>query len=470
MTDIRNLEPVPLWQHFADLNAVPRPSKHEEKVIHFVQQFAERLGLDHATDAVGNVLVKKPASAGKEGRPTVALQSHLDMVCQKNAGTDFDFATQGIRMAVDGDWVRAEGTTLGADNGIGVAAMLAVLAAEDLAHPPLEALFTIDEETGLTGAKSLRGGWLEAQTLLNLDTEDDRELTIGCAGGVDIAAIGTYTPEPAQGQAWELAVKGLPGGHSGMDIHLGRANANKLMVRLLDGLPVRLASFDGGGLRNAIPREAHAVVTADHTPAIQELEARFQQEYRTTDPGLIVTCQEVALPATVVPRDFQTRFVRSLYVVPNGIYRLCPDIPGLVQTSNNLARVELKEGSYQVSTLGRGSVDSERHDLTRAVSCALELLGAEVEASGDYPGWAPRPEAAIVKMMSSLYQELYHESPLVNACHAGLECGILGSHYPDMEMISFGPNIRGAHSPDERVQVSSVAKFWRFLTETLARL
>lgn len=470
MTDIRTLEPRPLWAHFADLNAVPRPSKDEGKAVAFVQGFAARLGLEAHTDAVGNVLVKKPASAGREGRPVVALQSHLDMVCQKNAGTDFDFATQGIRMAVDGDWVRAEGTTLGADNGIGVAAMMAVLEAQDLVHPPLEALFTIDEETGMTGAKALQGGWMKAGVLLNLDTEDDRELTIGCAGGVDIVGTGTYTPEKASGKGYELVVKGLTGGHSGMEIHLGRANANKLMVRLLDGLPVRLASLDGGGLRNAIPREARALVTAEQTPDVSELQARFQQEYRTTDPELVVLCQEVSAPAEVVPEAFQARLLRSLYAVPNGIYRMSPDVEGLVQTSNNLARVEVGQGSYQVATLGRGSVNSERHDLARAVACALELLGADVTASGDYPGWAPRPEAGIVRLMSSLYQELYQEAPHVIACHAGLECGILGSNYPEMEMISFGPNIRGAHSPDERVQISSVAKFWRFLTETLARL
>lgn len=468
MTDIRTLEPAPLWGHFADLNAVPRPSKDEGKAVALVQQFAARLGLEAHTDAVGNVLVRKPASPGREGRPVVALQSHLDMVCQKNAGTDFNFATQGIRMAVEGDWVRAEGTTLGADNGIGVAAMLAVLEARDLVHPPLEALFTIDEETGMTGAKALQGGWLKAGTLLNLDTEDDRELTIGCAGGVDIVGTGTYAPEPSQARGYELTVKGLTGGHSGMEIHLGRANANKLMARLLDALPVRLASLDGGGLRNAIPREARAVVAAAQAPDVKELEARFQAEYRTTDPGLVVTCQEVSAPAEVLGVEFQKRLIRSLYAVPNGIYRLSPDVPGLVQTSNNLARVEVGNGKYQVATLGRGSVNSERHDVARAVACALELLGAEVEASGDYPGWAPRPEASIVRLMSSLYEKLFQETPLVNACHAGLECGILGANYPSMEMISFGPNIRGAHSPDERVQISSVAKFWRFLTETLA--
>lgn len=477
---IQDLQPKALWKNFADLNAVPRPSKKEERVIAFAKNFGEQLGLPTQVDAIGNVIIKKPATKGMEDRTIVVLQSHLDMVHQKNASTNFDFDTEGIKMLIDGDWVKADGTTLGADNGIGVAAIMALLESTDIPHPPLEALFTIDEETGMTGAMGLVGGLLDAKIMLNLDTEDDDELTIGCAGGVDVTAKGTYQEEatPNAYKGYKLGLQGLSGGHSGMDIHKGLGNANKLMNRVLFQLnkttDLRIASVDGGSLRNAIPRESFATIavpTADDLSSfIKEWQAVLKQEYGTTDPDLELTLEECAAPANVCNKAFQKQFLATVYACPNGIYRMSPDISDLVQTSNNLARILLENGAYKVLCLTRGSVDSEKQDEADAIMSTFELIGAETILSGSYPGWAPNPTADIIKIMSDLYQEMYQEAPHVYACHAGLECGLLGTHYPDMEMISFGPNIRGAHSPDEKVQISSVQKFWAFFLETLKRI
>lgn len=479
---VSELEPRAMWKHFADLNAVPRPSKKEERVIAFMKSFGEQLGLETRVDDVGNVIIRKPASPGMEDRVTVVLQGHLDMVHQKNADTDFDFDTQGIEMYIDGDWVKARGTTLGADNGIGVASAMAILASDDIQHPPIEALFTIDEETGMTGAMSLKGGLLDGDILLNLDTEDDNEITIGCAGGVDVTVTGTYEQEqPGPGSAaFKFGVTGLTGGHSGMDIHRGRGNANKLINRLLflatERFGVRVVSIDAGGLRNAIPRESFATVMVDVS---QEQDFRafvtgeadvLKAEYATTDPGLEITVEAGDAPERVAARDFQDKILRAVWACPNGIFRMSPDIEDLVQTSNNLARVRVSDGEYKVLCLTRGSVDSEKMDLAQAIRCTFELMRANVSFDGAYPGWAPRPDAPIVKMMSALYEEMFGEKAPVLACHAGLECGILGTNYPDMQMISFGPNIRGAHSPDEKVQISSVQKYWGYLMEALKRI
>ncbi|MBX7241585.1 MAG: aminoacyl-histidine dipeptidase [Bacteroidia bacterium] len=478
---IRQLQPAALWNYFADLNAVPRPSKKEERVIQFMKNFGESLGLPVLVDDAGNVIIKKPATPGMENRETVVLQSHLDMVHQKNADTVFDFNTQGIEMWVDGDWVRAKGTTLGADNGIGVASIMSLLAATDIPHPALEALFTIDEETGMTGALELKGGLLNGKFMLNLDTEEDNELTIGCAGGVDVTATGNYVPvSPQFNSAFRINLKGLTGGHSGMDIHKGRGNSNKLMNRLLIQLSakmsIEIAGVEGGSLRNAIPRESVAVIVTDKSNT-QTLESEINQylsilksEYHTTDPNLIVTISPEAMPESVFPSDFSFKLLRTVYACPNGIYRMSPDIAGLVQTSNNIARIEVKEGRYSIQCLTRSSVESEKMDLKNAITAAFELLGASVEYGGSYPGWAPLPSSPIVSLMSSLYTEMFNAPAHVNACHAGLECGILGRNYPEMQMISFGPNIHGAHSPDERVQISSVQKFWGYLLETLNRI
>ncbi|MEM7475441.1 MAG: aminoacyl-histidine dipeptidase [Planctomycetota bacterium] len=482
MNAVREIEPRPLWNHFADLNAVPRASKKEDQVIEFARSFGESLGLETSVDAVGNVIIRKAATEGMESRTPIVMQAHLDMVHQKNAGTDFDFATQGIKMLVEEDWIRADGTTLGADNGIGVATIMAVLSSSDIAHPALEALFTIDEETGMTGAKGLEGGMLHGKILLNLDTEEDNELTIGCAGGIDVSSSAKYAADGPSADAigMRLSIRGLTGGHSGVDIHLGRGNANKLMNRLLWNLAakfnIRVASIDGGGLRNAIPRESTAVFSV--SPGARQAVADWiaveteviRAEYASTDPDCEIVLEASNSPTRVLPAGIQKSLLAALYAVPCGIHRMSPDIEDLVQTSNNLARVLVGDGELRVECLTRSSVNSERDDLANAITALLEILDGEVQCSGDYPGWQPKPEASIVQLMSALYQEIYGESAHVAACHAGLECGILGTNYPDMEMISFGPNIRGAHSPDERVQISSVQKFWGFLLETLKRI
>jgi len=480
--EIQQLEPRAMWKHFADLNAVPRPSKKEERAIAFMKEFGDSLGLDTRVDEVGNVIIKKPASPGMEDRVTIVMQGHLDMVCQKNADTDFDFDTQGIDMYIDGDWVKARGTTLGADNGIGVASIMAILASDDIVHPAVEALFTIDEETGMTGAMGLKGGLLEGDILLNLDTEDDNEITIGCAGGINVNVSGSYKQEEsnAEDSAFLLSIKGLTGGHSGMDIHRGRGNSNKLINRLLfdsaEQFGARIGSIDAGGLRNAIPREASAIVLvngvriADFEEFVSRQAAIFKSEYAVTDPNLEVHLEPAERPAFQLDADFQEKILRAVWACLNGIYRMSPDIEDLVQTSNSLAQVLVADGQYKVLCLTRGSVDSEKLDLAGAIRSTFELIGAEVELDGEYPGWAPRPDAPIVKLMSAVYEEMFGEKAPVLACHAGLECGILGSNYPDMQMISFGPNIRGAHSPDEKVQISSVQKYWGFLMETLQRI
>ena len=480
---VRKLEPTRLWNHFADLNNVPRPSKKEARVIAFAKQFGESLGLHTVVDEVGNVIIRKPASAGFENRTPIVMQSHLDMVCQKNSDVDFDFENQGIEMRVEDDWVLANGTTLGADNGIGVATIMAVLESNEIQHPPLEALFTIDEETGMTGAKGLQGGLLNGKILLNLDTEDDDELTIGCAGGIDITASHQYLPVEAVAGCvgFRIAITGLSGGHSGMQIHEGLGNANKLMNRILWGaaneFEFHVVEIDGGGLRNAIPRESFAVVVVNSDQAdefkawFETLAETIQSEYEVTDPECSIAYEQLEHPPEkMLPSKLQKYLLGTLYSIVSGIYRMSPSIPNLVQTSNNLARVLVKDGTIQICCLTRSSVNSERDDLADAIAAVLGLTGASVETSGDYPGWTPKPGASIVQLMSEIYRESFAGEPHVAACHAGLECGIIGTNYPDMEMISFGPNIRGAHSPDEKVQISSVQKYWKFLLETLRRI
>jgi dipeptidase D len=479
---IAQLEPQALWLHFAALNAVPRASKQEHKAIAFMRDFGQSLGLQTTVDDVGNVIIRKPASPGLEGRIGVVLQGHLDMVHQKNAGTDFDFDTQGIEMYVDEDWVKARGTTLGADNGIGVAAAMAVLAADDIQHPAIEALFTVDEETGMTGAKGLRPGILEGGILLNLDSEDDEEITIGCAGGVDVTVTGRYAQEavrPAD-RAYRLRISGLTGGHSGMDIHIGRANANRLLNRLLLDLSerfgARIGLLDAGGLRNAIPREAAAVfmVAAGQVDGLAarlaEQTGILKAEYGITDPDLEIILEAAPPPATCMAVRDQGQLLRVVAGCPDGIHRMSADVDGLVQTSNNLARVRVMEGEYLLSCLTRGSVDSEKMRLAEDIRGLFELIGATVQISGAYPGWKPVPDAPIVQQVSALYREMFGAEAPIMACHAGLECGILGRAYPGMQMVSFGPNIRGAHSPDEKVQISSVQKFWRFFLQLLQRI
>ncbi len=477
---IRVLEPASVWNHFADLNAVPRPSKKEERVIQFMVDFGNSLGLPTEVDHIGNVFIRKEATAGMGERTPIVLQAHLDMVHQKNNDTDFNFDTQGIDMYVDGDWVKARGTTLGADNGMGVAYIMALLSSKDIPHPAIDALFTIDEETGMTGALELKGGMLHGKILLNIDTEDDDELTIGCAGGIDINATREVAMEvaPADYTGFKIILRGLSGGHSGMDIHKGLGNANKLMNRILDrvGHDVRLAHLDGGGLRNAIPRESMAIVAVpnvlvtDFKQTLSIIHDELASEYGTTDPNIELVCNPVQEPLRVVQNELKESLITAIYANPNGIYRMSPDIEGLVQTSNNTARVLLEDGQLTVLCLTRSSVESEKMDLARAIARNFESIGCSVECTGNYPGWTPNPKSAILTTMSGLYRDLYKEEPRVNACHAGLECGILGTNYPEMELISFGPNIRGAHSPDEKCQISSVQKSWEFFLATLENI
>ncbi len=480
--DVRKLEPKALWNYFSDLNGIPRGSKKEEKIIEFAKNFGEKLSLSTYVDETGNVIIKKPASAGMENRPAVVLQSHLDMVHQKNADTNFDFDIQGIDMYVEGDWVKAKGTTLGADNGIGVAAIMALLESTDIAHPPLEALFTIDEETGMTGAMGLKAGVLNAKVLLNLDTEDDDELTIGCAGGIDVTAKGNYDVEELQGdyKSFLVEMKGLTGGHSGVDIQLGRGNANKLMNRFFtavaEKMELAINNIDGGGLRNAIPRESKAVISIfgnnldQFNAVIADFNKMLASEFAVTDANAKLAATPTKIQSTRLNANFQSALLKGIYACPNGIYRMSPEIEGLVQTSNNLARVLVKEGNYQILCLTRSASETEKKDEVNAIRGAFELMGAIVTTGGSYPGWEPKPEANIIKLMQGLYKKMFKEEAHVSAIHAGLECGILGTHYPEMEMISFGPNIYGAHSPDERAQISSVQKFWRYLLETLKRM
>ncbi|RMG82331.1 MAG: aminoacyl-histidine dipeptidase [Bacteroidetes bacterium] len=476
---IETLEPRALWKNFSALNAVPRASKKEARVIEFMKNFGQKLGLETHVDAAGNVVIKKPATPGMEDRKTVILQSHLDMVHQKNADTDFDFETEGIRMLVEDGWVRADGTTLGADNGIGVAAIMAILESEGVPHPAIEALFTIDEETGMTGAKELQGDLLSGDILLNLDTEEDNELCIGCAGGVDTNTFLKYdeVPTHSDGVAFKISVTGLKGGHSGMDIHLGRGNANKLMNRLLfkntDAFDMQIAEVDGGGLRNAIPRESFSVVVvpaARKAGFLEELARRktaVLNEYRTIEPDLTIEVSETTRPEKAMNPATQRQVLRAIYAVPNGVFRMSPDIPDLVETSSSFARVLIKNGEFTTQSLQRSSIESGKEDVANAIRATFELIGARVENGNDYPGWAPNAQSPVLKTMTQKYREMYGEAPHVAACHAGLECGIIGTRKPGLDMISFGPTIRGAHSPDEKVSIESVQKFWKFLLATL---
>lgn len=481
--EIRNLEPKVLWNQFANLNAVPRPSKKEDRVIAFMKDFGNQLGLETFEDAIRNVIIRKPATPGMENRKPVVLQGHLDMVHQKNADTIFDFDTQGIDMYVDGDWVRARGTTLGADNGLGVAAIMAILESKDIPHPAIEALFTIDEETGMTGALNLKGGILQGQILLNLDTEEDDEIDIGCAGGIDVTATAEFdeedTPEGSVG--YTITVKGLNGGHSGMDIHKGLGNANKIMNRLLfdgfDNFGLQIASIQGGSLRNAIPREsvAKVIIAEVYDEAfvfdMQQIVNEIKSELKSTEPNLEIGFEKMkTTPSKVMPSIAQFYFVRAMYTAHNGVYRMSADFDNLVETSNNIAKVDLANGQLSVQCLTRSSVESAKIDLANALRSAFELMGCEVEFSGSYPGWTPNSKSEILDVLTSIYEKQNKEKAKVVACHAGLECGILGANYPDMDMISFGPTIHGAHSPDERASISSSQKFWKFLVEILATI
>ncbi|HDJ34506.1 MAG TPA: aminoacyl-histidine dipeptidase [Bacteroidetes bacterium] len=477
--DIQNLDPKALWKNFYKLTRIPRPSKKEGKIIQFIKEFGEELGLDTSVDAVGNVLIRKPATPGMENRKTVVLQGHLDMVPQKNSDKQFDFEKDPIEPLIDGEWVKANGTTLGSDNGIGVAAAMTVLESKDLQHGPIEALFTVDEETGMTGAFGLKPGWLRGDILINMDSEDEGELYVGCAGGTNANMELTCREEPVpEGhRALQLTISGLKGGHSGIDIYLYKGNANKLLNRFLwhatrkHGL--RIASIDGGGLRNAIPREAVALVTvpAAEEAAVMEYvkqtEAVFRNEYATIDPDLKFKAQKAELPSSVIDAETQKNLVNAVYACPNDVIRMSNDMPGLVETSTNLARIKSEEGRIEVLCLLRSSVDSAREALKEQFVAVFEPAGAKIVFDGEYPGWKPNMDSPILKTMQEVYNSKFGRVPEIKAIHAGLECGLLGGVYPNLDMISFGPTIRYPHSPDEKVHIGSVKKFWDFLVETL---
>jgi len=476
--DINKLEPTSVWKNFSKLNAVPRPSKKEERVISFMLEFGNGLGLETFSDEIGNVIIRKPATKSMENRKMITLQSHLDMVHQKNADTIFDFDTQGIEMYVDGDWVKAKGTTLGADNGMGVAAIMALLESTDVQHPALEALFTIDEETGMTGAFELKAGVLKGEILLNLDTEEDDEIDIGCAGGIDVTATRTYNQKDGtHGDAGlEITVKGLKGGHSGMDIHKGLGNANKIMNRLLFlGLDynVRISSLNGGSLRNAIPRESVCKLNVGRKHAdeffkkINELSKAIKAELSLQEPDLQIEFKDLKPAKKVMGLGAQEKLVKAVYAAHNGVYAMSGAIDDLVETSNNIAIVKVEKGEITIGCLTRSSVDTAKLDLANSLCSAFEISGFKVEFSGSYPGWNPNPNSEILTVAKDTYINLFKEQPRVVACHAGLECGILGQNYPNVDMVSFGPTILGAHSPDERVSISSVQKFWSLLLEIL---
>jgi len=478
---VRELEPKIIWNHFEDLNAVPRPSKKEERVRQFMIDFGKSLGLETLEDEIGNVIIKKPATAGMEERETVILQSHIDMVHQKNTSTDFDFDTQGIESWIDGEWVKAKGTTLGADNGMGVAATMSLLSSTDIEHPALEALFTIDEETGMTGAKELDPSLLSGKILLNLDTEDDDEFSVGCAGGIDTNTTYRYEQEPvgAGYAAFSIALKGLKGGHSGMDIALGRGNANLLMNRVIYEImqvsDVRISELEGGSLRNAIPRESFgklAIPATDEAKVrevFEEVVSQINTEYSEVEPNLEITLQrDDSGISTVVSLADQAKIVAAVYATPNAVWKMSDKIKDLVETSSSLAKVIISEGEFVTKSLQRSMIESGKRDISNAMRVHYEAMGAKVEQSGDYPGWAPNPNSRILEVLKSNYINMFGEEPHVAACHAGLECGILGKHLPDCDMISFGPTIRNPHSPDEKVNIQSVQKFWDFLQKVIA--
>lgn len=471
----RKLEPIALWNNFEDLNAVPRPSKKEERIIAFVKSFGEKLGLNTYVDPIGNVIIRKPATKGMEHCQTVILQSHIDMVHQKNADTDFDFDTMGIQSYIDGEWVKAKGTTLGADNGMGAAAAMTLLASTDVEHPALEALFTIDEETGMTGAFNLEQNILKGTILLNLDTEDDDEFSIGCAGGIDTNTTYNYqsVAVSTNDKAYSISVKGLKGGHSGMDIHLERGNANKIMNRLMynaSNYYLRIVEVNGGSLRNAIPRESFATIVVSNVAYLNQfnqIAEAIKNEFSLSDGKLSIEILPTSLPKESLSLQDTEKITNAIYGVFNSVYRMSSAIKGLVETSSSLARVIIKDGVFKTQSLQRSSVESSKIDVAQTVGSVFKIMGCEVEHTGSYPGWAPNPNSKVLGIMEKLYIEMYHENPKIKACHAGLECGILNERYPGLDMVSFGPTIRNPHSPDEMVNIASVQKFWTFLCAVL---
>lgn len=480
--DIRQLEPTALWQNFYSLTQVPRPSHKKEEIGTFLENFGKSLGLETLRDEIGNVLVRKHATPGMENRKAVVLQAHMDMVPQKNSNVKHDFQTDPIVAYIDGEWVTARDTTLGADNGIGLAAAMSVLQSNDFPHPAIEMLVTVDEETGMFGAFGLQPNFLKGEILINMDSEDEGELYVGCAGGIDADVLFRYKEvEIEEGDvALKVSLTGLKGGHSGVDIHLQRANANKLMFRFLKEavaeFEARLASIDGGSLRNAIPREAFAVITVpedgvdDVIEFVKECEELFIEEYKSVENNISFQVVQVGLPSGLIPEEVQDDLINGVIACPNGVERFIPELPTVVETSNNLAIIKSDGNSITIRSLIRSSVESRKEELASMVQSVFSLAGAKVDLVGGYPGWKPNLDSPILKEMTKVYENKFGITPKVMIIHAGLECGILGTHYPNMDMISFGPTIRFPHSPDEKVNIVTVAKFWDFLLATLANI
>ena len=479
----KDLKPAGVFHYFEEICQVPRPSKKEEKIIAFLKAFGEKHKLETKVDEAGNVLIKKPATPGMENRKTVVLQSHVDMVCEKNNDVKHDFLTDPIETEIDGEWLKAKGTTLGADNGIGVATELAILADDSIEHGPVECLFTVDEETGLTGAFALQEGFMSGDILLNLDSEDEGELFIGCAGGIDSVAEFTYkeVDVPAGYFCCKVQVTGLKGGHSGGDIHLGLGNANKLLNRFLSQTfkkyDMYLCEIDGGNLRNAIAREAHAVIAipeADKHALRTDLNvfaAQAEAEYAVADPDLQFTLESENPRAKAIDKDTAKRLLQALYAAPHGVYAMSQDIPGLVETSTNLASVKMKPGNIiRIETSQRSSIESSKQDIATMVRTVFEMAGASVSFGDGYPGWKPNPHSEILEIAAESYKRLFGVDAKIKAIHAGLECGLFLDKYPSLDMISFGPTLQGVHSPDERMLIPTVQKFWDHLLDILKHI
>lgn len=481
-TKIDSLEPKLLWSYFSEITKIPRPSKKEEKMAKFLIDFAKKHKLEHHLDETGNVLIRKQAKKGFENLKMVCLQSHMDMVCEKNKDKNFDFEKEPIPAYIDGEWVTADGTTLGADDGIGIATQLAILASKDIDHGPLECLFTVDEETGLTGAFGLAPGFLKSEILLNLDSEDDGQIFIGCAGGRDTTAKMWFTKElvPDWTLPFKISVRGLKGGHSGDDINKGLGNANKILNRVLHKASqmygVRLHNFDGGNLRNAIAREAEAIVLINQAvkdkfvKMVESFNDEVRKEFRATEPDLHVKTFQVDKPYFVIDEASQRKLIQIIFACPHGVIEMSRDIPNFVETSTNLASVKTEEDYFFFTTSQRSSVDSALDEVVNSVTSVFELAGADVDHTEGYPGWAPNPESEILEVSKKSYKELFREDPDVLAVHAGLECGLIGEKYPGMDMISYGPELLGVHSPDEKIHIPSVEKFWNWTLDILKNI
>ncbi len=477
-----NLKPESVWNYFYEITQIPRPSKKEEKIAKYLIEFARKHKLNFENDEIGNVLIRKQATQGMENRKMVCLQSHMDMVCEKNADVEFDFDKDPIQAYVDGEWMRAKGTTLGADDGIGIATQLAILAAKDVAHGPIECLFTVDEETGLSGAFGLVPGFLKSEILLNLDSEDDGQIFIGCAGGMDTTIKIWYKKElvPDWAVPVKISVKGLKGGHSGDDINKGLGNANKILNRLLQKawtkFGVRLNDFNGGNLRNAIAREAEAIVLVNQAiidkfyKLVEEFNKTVKTELKTTEPDLSVKTFQVERPYFVVDEASQRKLINTIYACPHGVIEMSRDIPNFVETSTNLASVKTEADYFFITTSQRSSVKSSLEDVSTMVASVFKLIDSDIDHSDGYPGWTPNPKSEILEVAKSSYRTLYKSDPKVLAVHAGLECGLIGEKFPGMDMISYGPDLKGVHSPDERIHIKSVEKFWDLTLEILKNI